>query len=221
MVTRWINYGGRAEVLAPATALLLWLSAHARQRWWLWCAVQPAAALLEHAFKFMVGRQRPSGSSLGYPSGHTTAAATFAVILIYSSIREQLTRRQRRIVQAVAVLLMLGVGWARIVLRAHWPSDVLGGLLLGTCCAAAVAWWSETHPLQAGATTRTRQATVRSVWLSPVLAASLALAGSTAHGAARAAPQTEVHFPRDHESLLTEPAAHLAVETIGGLPGVP
>ena len=43
------------------------------------------------------------------------------------------------------VSLMLAVGWARIMRHAHWPSDVLGGFLLGIGCAAAAAWWASSH----------------------------------------------------------------------------
>jgi membrane-associated phospholipid phosphatase len=46
----------------------------------------------------------------------------------------------------MAVAMMLLVGWARIVLHAHWPTDVLGGLLLGTGCAAAAIWWDISRP---------------------------------------------------------------------------
>lgn len=156
-VARFVNHGGRAEVLLPATLMLLWLSLVARQRWWLWCGIQLGAGLIEHTFKVLVGRPRPSGSSLGYPSGHTTAATTFAVIMIYFSLREQLTPFRRRLIQFVAVILMLAVGWARIMLRAHWPSDVLGGFFVGICCAAGAAWWSETHPVKAAVEAHTRR----------------------------------------------------------------
>src|SRR5437870_5368455 len=149
-LARWANYGGRVHVLLPAAILLFVLSSVARRHWRVWCAVLIGSSLIQHAVKFLVGRSRPSGSSLGFPSGHATAATTFAMVLIYIASRERLGRVQRFAIEALAVCSMLGVGWARIMRHAHWPSDVLGGFLLGMCCAAAAAWW-ETSQSEAGA----------------------------------------------------------------------
>lgn len=140
-LARWVNRGGRAEVLVPGMALLFWLSPLARRRWWLWCGVLIGAPLLQNILKLFVGRSRPDGSALGFPSGHVTAATAFAVVVIYVVSRERLGRGQRLALTALAACLMLAVGWARMIRYAHWPSDVLGGFLLGTCCAAAAAWW--------------------------------------------------------------------------------
>src|SRR5437867_2598234 len=144
-LARWANYGGRVQVLLPAAILLFVLSSVARRHWRAWCAVLIGSSLIQHAFKFMVGRSRPSGSSLGFPSGHTTAAATFAVVLVYIASRERLSRGQRWIVDTLGICLMLAVGWARIMRHAHWPSDVLGGFLLGAACTAAAAWWESSR----------------------------------------------------------------------------
>jgi len=144
-LARWANHGGRVELLLPAAILVFWLSSVARRNWQVWCAVLIGSSLIQHAFKFLVGRARPSGSSLGFPSGHTTAAATFAGVLIYIASRERLSRAQRLLLDTLAVVLMLAVGWARIMRHAHWPSDVLGGFLLGIGCAAAAAWWASSH----------------------------------------------------------------------------
>ncbi len=143
---RWANYGGRIHVLLPGAIVLFLLSSVARRYWRVWGAVLIGSSLIQHAFKFLVGRSRPSGSSLGFPSGHTTAAATFAVVLIYIASRERLSRAQRWAIDVLAICLMLAVGWARIMRHAHWPSDVLGGFLLGVCCAAAAAWWVSSRP---------------------------------------------------------------------------
>lgn len=153
---RAVNQVGTWRVLLPATLLLLALSRAARRHWWLWCAIMVASSLIEHGFKFMVGRPRPSGFSLGFPSGHTTAAATFAVVLVYIVTHERLTPAQRHGIQALAIVLMALVGWARVVLHAHWPTDVLGGFLLGAGCAAAGAWWESTRPVAAPAEARRR-----------------------------------------------------------------
>ena len=140
-LARAINKAGEWRVLLPASLLLFLLSREARRRWWLWIVVQLASPLIEHTVKFLVGRPRPSGVALGFPSGHTTSAATFAVIVIYIASRERLSPVSRYLIQTLAAVVMGLVGWARIALHAHWPTDVLGGLLLGTCCAAAGAWW--------------------------------------------------------------------------------
>jgi membrane-associated phospholipid phosphatase len=63
------------------------------------------------------------------------------VIALYLVSRARLRPAARLCLQILAVAMMILVGWARIVLHAHWPTDVLGGLLLGTGCAAAAIWW--------------------------------------------------------------------------------
>ena len=141
-----VNEGGTWRVLLPAMALLYLFSRAARRHWWLWSAVMIVSSLIEHGMKVMVGRPRPSGFSFGFPSGHTTAAATFAFLLIYLASRERWSAPVRHGLHALAIVGMALVGWARIVLGAHWPTDVLGGFLLGAGCAAAAAWWESSRP---------------------------------------------------------------------------
>jgi undecaprenyl-diphosphatase len=121
--------------------VLLAISPEARKRWWLIALVLLAAPVIEQVAKHLVGRARPRGSAMGFPSGHMTGAAAFAVIAIYFAIKEPWNRAQRLGLTAVVTVMVVLVGVARLVLHAHWPSDVLGGLLLGSSCAAAGAWW--------------------------------------------------------------------------------
>ena len=137
----WVNMFGSWQGLLPAALVLFAISPKARHRWWLVALVLLAAPVIEHTAKFLVGRTRPRGSAMGFPSGHMTGAVAFAVIAIYFAIKERWNRVQRFGLTAVVVAMALLVGLARLVLHAHWPSDVLGGLLLGSSCAAAGAWW--------------------------------------------------------------------------------
>ena len=140
-LARVVNQAGTWRVGLPAMLLLFVLSRAARRHWWVWCAAMVASPLIEQGTKILVERPRPSGFSFGFPSGHTTAAATLAVVVVYIVGREPLARLPRHAIQALALVVMVLVGWARIVLGAHWPTDVLGGFLLGAGCAAAAAWW--------------------------------------------------------------------------------
>ena len=145
-VARWLDYGGKWVVLGPAVALLLVASPIARRRWWLWCGLIPLAGGLEQFFKFLVARPRPRGVHWGFPSGHVTAVTAFAVILIYILSRERVSPARRAWLAGLVTILVVSVAFARLILNAHWPSDVLGGALLGAGCAAAGAWWDAAHP---------------------------------------------------------------------------
>ncbi len=78
---------------------------------------------------------RPEGYS--FPSAHTfTAVITYG--LLAALLVECLRGRGRLLPPAIAGAIIVTVGLSRVVLGAHFPADVLGGLLAGA------AWLSAT-----------------------------------------------------------------------------
>ncbi|HEY7648351.1 MAG TPA: phosphatase PAP2 family protein [Methylomirabilota bacterium] len=137
-VMKVINYAGDWRVLLPATLLLLWLSSRARAQWWLWCALMVTAPLAEGVTKPLIGRARPEDLSLGFPSGHATAVGAFCGAVLY--LAEGIPSRGMRLaVRAAALVAALLVAVARVMLRAHWPSDTLAGVALGLALASVAA----------------------------------------------------------------------------------
>ena len=150
-----INYLGDKRVLLPATLLLLWgAPADARRRWWLWAGVMVAAPILEGVGKEIIGRLRPMGNAFGFPSGHATAASAFFFLAAYL-IGKRLDGSGARatLLWIAAATLIALVAVARIVLRAHWPGDTLGGAALGLACVSLAAWYHERSAEAPGAGT--------------------------------------------------------------------
>lgn len=87
------------------------------------------------AVKALVGRPRPvtrlvAENSTSFPSGHslTIMAATLA----FGTVAWPLLSHRWRIVASVAgLLIVLLVGFARVALNVHHPSDVIAGWSLG------------------------------------------------------------------------------------------
>ncbi len=134
---RIVNYAGTWPVLLPGTLLLYAVFDRARERWWIWLALMVTAPLLEQVFKVSIARHRPENTSFGFPSGHATAAAAFFGAVMY--LAGSLPPLPRRLARVLAPVIVLLVGVARIMLRAHWPSDVAGGIALGLALASAAA----------------------------------------------------------------------------------
>lgn len=105
--------------------------------------------------------------ALSFPSGHATMAAVLYGMLAWLVVKDG-AGRWRMAAVAAAALLITGIAVSRVYLSAHWPSDVMAGVLLGTGLAAAfgLAFRNfDTTRLRAGA-------------LAGVAALALALAGA-------------------------------------------
>ena len=134
-----LSVPGSAELSAAAlAALTLWLHARGRGRLGRRLLVAlVAATIVEIAMKFVVP-QAPVPMDVGrvpdpslfdfdtpypYPSGHMLRAVLLlgAVFALWPN----------RLAGAAVVLALAGAAGARVYLGTHWPSDVVGGALLG------------------------------------------------------------------------------------------
>jgi undecaprenyl-diphosphatase len=119
-----------------------------RRRWH--AAILAGAVLLadisSEGLKLIYDRPRPDlvphGSyvySASFPSGHSTlSAATFLTLATLIASLEP-NRGTKIMVYVLAMLLVLAIGFSRVYLGVHWPSDVLAGWSLGAVWALA-AW---------------------------------------------------------------------------------
>lgn len=96
--------------------------------------------------KKIVARPRPNlfppldyVTNHSFPSGHALGTIVVYGILAFFLV-EHYPKRKRVIYILTAVFLFL-IGLSRIYLGVHWPSDILGGWLIGGTILTAVIWW--------------------------------------------------------------------------------
>lgn len=129
------NHG---EIWVLFAALLLLLRRQRRYGVSAACALALDLAACNMILKPLIGRVRPfvfrpdlpllvpPPGDASFPSGHTAAA--FAVVFALKTAGSPLWRP--------ALALAVVTAFSRLYLYVHWPTDILGGVLLG----AAVGW---------------------------------------------------------------------------------
>ena len=92
---------------------------------------------LLHGLKALFKRDRPDTavmeelSRYSFPSGHTMSAFIFCCIAGYLTWKTTLPLVLKVMILLLLIVFALMVGFSRIILGVHYPSDVAGGLALG------------------------------------------------------------------------------------------
>lgn len=123
-------------VLLPGLGLVLFKSQKQSRVGWAILMALAASLVLTLCFQLLARRARPEDvrvvqggfSLLAFPSGYTAMAFSTAMIIVLAY------RRWLWSLAAVAVAILLGV--SRIYLGLHYPTDILGGAVLGCAVGA-------------------------------------------------------------------------------------
>ncbi|MEU1622243.1 phosphatase PAP2 family protein [Streptomyces sp. NPDC005722] len=144
-------------------AAVAWLVVRRENRQALWLVVAGTLGwVLQQAAKALVGRERPrwpdpvdSAAFAAFPSGHATTAALVCGALLWLLLLRVPARSPWCVAAcAVAFVSVAGVGFTRVYLGVHWPSDVLGGWLLAAAVLTGTAALCE--PWRAGSSEQGR-----------------------------------------------------------------
>lgn len=135
----WITVFGNTSTIIAATGvalIFLWFFTHHKAYAIGLATSIIGAGVMGYIVKMIVERPRPGGfipstieTSFSFPSEHATLA-----IALYGFLTYLLCKRFPKNASAImtmAALAILAVGFSRLYLGVHFPSDVIAGYLLG------------------------------------------------------------------------------------------
>jgi len=121
-----------------------------RRAGWL-LLIGSGASFIDNILKVSFQRHRPMadvvsvlGITPGYsfPSGHAVFF-TWLAVMVAASLAPQTKPALHSLLWMAAALVILIACLGRIYVGAHWPTDVIGGFLLGLGWSALVLWLPE------------------------------------------------------------------------------
>jgi len=134
--------GAPRFLIVLSLVLILWLARMGRKRAAILLVVAAAgAAALDELLKLVFHRPRPEAffgypepSTYSFPSGHAIASCCFYGVLAAIVTARMRSRGAKIAVWTAAALVAAAIGFSRIYLGVHYPSDVVAGY------AVAVVW---------------------------------------------------------------------------------
>ncbi len=140
---------GYGQVVLGAVAIVVMFFVERRAGWLM--LIGSISSLLDNIIKLLVSRNRPTvdlihiltpASGFSYPSGHAVFF-TWVSFMIAFALAPRVKPVFRAILWIVAAIVIILTCIARVWAGDHWPSDVLGGVLLAIAWSAFVLWLPE------------------------------------------------------------------------------
>jgi membrane-associated phospholipid phosphatase len=137
------------QVLIGAVAVAALFILEGRAGWLM--LIGSISSGLDNVIKLLISRQRPPAdlvhilsptTGFSYPSGHAVFF-TWMSFMVAVSIAPKIRPAYRPVLWTFAVSVIMLTCIARVWAGAHWPSDVIGGVLLGIGWSAFVLWLPE------------------------------------------------------------------------------
>ena len=139
-----------------ATVAILWKTNHPRESLILFLGLISVQS--NFLLKAIIGRPRPDESLLpsyasvstahGFPSGDVQLFTVFWGLLFYFAPVVFAQKWAVKGFRVWALLMIVTVGPERVALGVHWPTDVLGGYLIGGATLCALLWLYAYVPLR-------------------------------------------------------------------------
>lgn len=148
-IVLFFTFLGTHIFLIPANIVLIIYFLFIRKHRWYSIKV-PAIALSSMALMFLLknlfGRHRPDlpllkeAQGLSFPSGHAFMSVTFYGLLAYIVWQTVKRKWLKWTLIVLLLLLILVIGFTRIYLRVHYPSDVFAGFATGFLWLVISIW---------------------------------------------------------------------------------
>lgn len=142
----YIGSGSFINIIVVLGVIILYFVLHYRTEILLFILVLMGSHYLFRLLKEIFQRARPNLYPLidiggySFPSGHATNAVTVYGILAFLLWRFIPTSWGRKLLILFSTIMILTIGFSRIYLGVHYPSDVLGGYFAGAFWLIVSIW---------------------------------------------------------------------------------
>jgi len=126
-------------ILTLIIGLLLILGRQSKAAVFFWLNTWGLAGYGNYLVKQLIQRPRPTAWRLiqiggySYPSGHSTTTTVLVASLLIIAYDRLKSRNLKQWLFGAGVVIILLMMISRIVVGVHYPSDTVGGLMLGIC----------------------------------------------------------------------------------------
>ncbi|WMM25611.1 phosphatase PAP2 family protein [Tissierella sp. MB52-C2] len=136
---RFISFVGSANFLLPVTAMIISYTLIKKKYYIskLLLLSTLGSYILNFILKQIFHRTRPieyflvKQGGLSFPSGHSMVTMSLYSTIAFLLAKKVKDKGKRRLIYTISFVMICLMGISRIYLGVHWPTDVIGGYLMG------------------------------------------------------------------------------------------